>query len=151
MPITAEHIRETIEDYLNVYPGEQRCLAPVLDLRQFLGSRLPEYMVPSSFTTLKTIPLTPNGKVDRRALPAPDYNSVDVDDAAPRNPREEIITGIWCDVLGVERVSVHDNFFHVGGHSLLATQVISRTNAACSSSSRRSSELTAAPTLRRSS
>jgi amino acid adenylation domain-containing protein len=112
-----------------ILPDEQGAPA-ALELRQFVAGKLPEYMVPSSFTTLKTIPLTPNGKVDRRALPAPDYSSVESNDAAARSPHEEIISAIWCDVLGIERVGIHDNFFHVGGHSLLATQVIARINAA---------------------
>ena len=103
-----------------------------LELRQFVAGKLPEYMVPSSFTTLESIPLTPNGKVDRRALPAPDHGAAEPGGAyaAPRTPHEQIVSGIWCDVLGLERIGVHDNFFHVGGHSLLATQVMSRMNSA---------------------
>ncbi|MBV9790335.1 MAG: amino acid adenylation domain-containing protein, partial [Chloroflexi bacterium] len=96
-------------------------------LREFLAQRLPEYMLPSAFVLLDAWPLTPNGKVDRRALPTPEP-TFDSQAAftAPRNPIEEMIAGIWAEVLHVERVGIHDNFFALGGHSLLATQVISR-------------------------
>jgi hypothetical protein len=86
---------------------------------------LPEYMVPSAFVTLERMPLTPNGKLDRRALPAPQsYASEGYE--APQGGAEEAIAGIWQELLRVERVGRHDNFFDLGGHSLLATRVISR-------------------------
>src|SRR5262249_43745235 len=90
--------------------------------------KLPDYMVPATFTLLDTLPLTPNGKVDRRALPAPDQMRPDLDQAfaAPRTPIEEVLAGIWAQVLGLNRVGVYDNFFDLGGHSLRATQVVSR-------------------------
>jgi acyl carrier protein len=77
---------------------------------------------------LDALPLTPNAKVDRKALPAPDWGHIESDAAhvAPRTPFEEVLAGIWSQVLGVERVGVHDNFFEVGGHSLLATRFVSR-------------------------
>jgi acyl carrier protein len=97
------------------------------ELRDFLKAKLPDYMVPSAFIFLESLPLTPNGKVDRRALPAPDQtHQVANAFAAPRTPVEEMLAGIWADVLQLERVGIHDNFFDLGGHSLLATQVISR-------------------------
>ncbi|MDZ8093916.1 MAG: non-ribosomal peptide synthase/polyketide synthase [Nostoc sp. DedQUE05] len=96
-------------------------------LRQFLKSKLPEYMVPSAIVILESLPLTPNGKVDRRALPAPEPSSELLEKyVAPRTPIEEILALIWRQVLKVELVGRHDNFFELGGHSLLATQLISR-------------------------
>ena len=97
-------------------------------LRTFLQERLPDYMLPSAFVLLDALPLTPNGKVDRRALPAPGQSRPDLKQAlvAPRSRDEELIAGIFAEVLHVERVGVYDNFFELGGHSLLATQVISR-------------------------
>jgi hypothetical protein len=101
-------------------------------LRRFLDQKLPHYMVPSAFVILDALPLTPNGKVDRRALPAPDQARPDLEEpfVAPRTPVEEVLAGIWADVLGLEHVGVHDNFFDLGGHSLLATQVMSRVRDA---------------------
>jgi acyl carrier protein len=77
---------------------------------------------------LAELPLTPNGKVDRRALPAPEHTRAHSAESyvAARTPVEELLAAIWCEVLGLEQVGVHDNFFHLGGHSLLATQVSSR-------------------------
>ena len=94
-------------------------------LRGALGSELPDYMVPAAIVSMEALPLNPNGKVDRSALPAP-VMSAGQDLVTPRDGREEIICGIWSDVLGVERVGIHDDFFELGGHSLLATQVVSR-------------------------
>ncbi|MFB2976514.1 amino acid adenylation domain-containing protein [Microseira sp. BLCC-F43] len=98
------------------------------NLRLFLREKLPEYMVPSAFVMLKSLPLTPNGKVDRVALPECDRAQQELERTfvAPRTPVEEILAGIWAKILGLEQVSIHDNFFDLGGHSLLATQVISR-------------------------
>ena len=117
-------------------PGDKRLVAYVVphqhtptinELRQFLKAKLPDYMVPNAFVMLESMPLTPNGKVDRRALPAPDLHSEIKDKyVAPRTPIEEILAQIWSQVLKVEQVGIHDNFFELGGHSLLATQVLSR-------------------------
>ena len=97
-------------------------------LRSFLQEKLPDYMMPSSFVLLDALPLTPTGKVDRRALPAPGTTRPELkeDFVAPRTPLEEILAGIWAEVLGIEPVGMHDNFLELGGHSLLATQIISR-------------------------
>jgi acyl carrier protein len=85
-------------------------------------------MMPSAFVLLDALPLTPNGKVDRLALPAPDQARPDLEGTfvAPRTPVEEVVAGVWAEVLGLERIGVHDNFLDLGGHSLLATQVMSR-------------------------
>jgi acyl carrier protein len=98
------------------------------ELRAFLQGRLPTPMVPTAWVYLEGLPLTPNGKVDRRALPPPDGTrpGMGAEFVAPRSPLEEMLVEIWTDVLGLERVGVHDNFFEVGGHSLNATQVIAQ-------------------------
>jgi amino acid adenylation domain-containing protein/FkbM family methyltransferase len=98
------------------------------DVQRYLQEKLPDYMIPSQFVLLDELPLTPNGKVDRRALPAPDQTHLQPGSSyvAPSTPEEEILAGIFQQVLKVEQVGVHDNFFTLGGHSLLATQVISR-------------------------
>ncbi len=95
-------------------------------LRDFLAERLPHYMVPAHYVRLPAMPLTPNGKDDRRALPAPESHQPSVPGTAPRNPVEELIAGIWADVLRRRHVDVHEDFFELGGHSLLATQVMAR-------------------------
>lgn len=97
-------------------------------LRQKLGEKLPEYMLPAAFVRLEEIPLTTNGKVDRKALPEPGEERQDLEShyVAPQTPQQKAIAGIWQEVLGVEKVGILDNFFEIGGHSLMATQVISR-------------------------
>jgi len=100
------------------------------EIRQALSEKLPTYMVPSSFVFLSELPLLPNGKVDRRALPVPD-EARDVDgSSAPRTPTEEMLAEIFADVLRVASVGVAENFFVLGGHSLLATRVVSRVRTA---------------------
>jgi amino acid adenylation domain-containing protein len=102
------------------------------ELRNHLRAKLPEYMVPAVFLTLDRLPLSRSGKVNRQALPAVAKARVsDLDGyVAPTTPIEEILAGIWAEVLKVDRVGVHDNFFDLGGHSLLATQLMSRVRAA---------------------
>ncbi|MCP4661299.1 MAG: amino acid adenylation domain-containing protein, partial [bacterium] len=95
-------------------------------LRGYLAQSLPDYMVPPAVVFLDSLPWTPGGKVDRKALPAPERRGPEEGYAAPVNPTEELLAGIWAAVLDFERVGVDDNFFELGGHSLLATQVISR-------------------------
>ncbi|MBV8476058.1 MAG: amino acid adenylation domain-containing protein, partial [Acidobacteria bacterium] len=98
------------------------------ELRAWLRLRLPDYMVPHAIADLAKLPLSPNGKVNRKALPRPDYQSIESRTGviAPRTPLEEIIAAIWQEVLRLESISVRDNFFELGGHSLTATQVASR-------------------------
>ncbi|HEX7239101.1 MAG TPA: amino acid adenylation domain-containing protein, partial [Longimicrobiaceae bacterium] len=113
-------------------PGEKRLVAYVVgevegaELRAQLRESLPEYMVPSAVVVLERLPLTPVGKLDRKALPAPEYGSGEGRYEAPRTVVEEVVAGIWAEVLGVERVGVGENFFDLGGHSLLATRAVSR-------------------------
>jgi len=107
-----------------------RNLAP--DLRAWLGDKLPEFMVPSNFVLLEMMPLSANGKVDRKALPAPEQLRLEDRGTyvAPRLPEEELLASIWSDVLRIERVGIRDDFFGLGGHSLNATQVVTRVREA---------------------
>jgi len=95
-------------------------------LRSYLKEHLPEFMVPAAFVFLERLPLTANGKVDRRALPAPERADGGVEYVVPRTIVEEVLVGLWQDVLGAKQVGVYDNFFELGGHSLLAMQLMSR-------------------------
>jgi amino acid adenylation domain-containing protein len=122
-------------------PGDRRLVAylaagdgqpppETAELRDYLKARLPDHMVPASFVLLPTLPRTPSGKVDRRALPAPDASrSTARAFVAPRTADEAHLAGIWSRVLGVDPVGVEDSFFDLGGHSLLATQVIARVRS----------------------
>ncbi|MGH3777951.1 MAG: non-ribosomal peptide synthase/polyketide synthase, partial [Pseudonocardiaceae bacterium] len=100
---------------------------PTAELRSFLSERLPDYMVPAAFVLLPELPLNANGKLDRRALPAPEWGAgATAEYIAPRTEAEHTLAGIWAQVLGVERVGVTDNFFELGGDSILSIQVMSR-------------------------
>jgi amino acid adenylation domain-containing protein len=94
-------------------------------LREYLGTQLPDYMLPNAYVMLSAFPLTPNGKLDRKALPAPARDR-QLSYRAPRNEREQLLAALWTQVLGVERVGLDDNFFELGGHSLTATRLVSR-------------------------
>ncbi|HEX4965506.1 MAG TPA: amino acid adenylation domain-containing protein [Thermoanaerobaculia bacterium] len=102
------------------------------ELRTFLAAALPDFMVPTLWMQLGALPLTASGKVSRRALPAPEEEAGGGPGfVPPATPLEELLAGIWNDVLGIERIGRHDSFFDLGGHSLLATQVVSRVREAC--------------------
>ncbi|MDZ7269341.1 MAG: amino acid adenylation domain-containing protein [candidate division KSB1 bacterium] len=119
-------------------PGDKRLVAylvtdktaapGVTELRQWLRQSLPDYMLPAAFVFLESFPLTPNGKVNRRALPRPELSDRgrETEYVAPRDAREEKIAALWRELLAHERIGVFDNFFHLGGHSLLATQLVTR-------------------------
>ncbi|HEX6087528.1 MAG TPA: amino acid adenylation domain-containing protein [Thermoanaerobaculia bacterium] len=119
-------------------PGDKRLVAYFIarpdampqtsDLKNALRTSLPEYMVPVAIVKLDAFPLLPNGKIDTRSLPVPDYSRAERADAfvAPRNDIEKGVAAIWAEVLGIEKIGVYDSFFELGGHSLIATQLISR-------------------------
>ena len=111
--------------YVVPHEGKELSLS---DLRAWLKQSLPEFMIPGAFVVLDAFPLTPNGKVDRKALPSPDQQSMslEVDYVAPRTPEEQTLTDIWVSLLNVERVGINDNFFELGGDSILSIQIIAR-------------------------
>ena len=134
-------LREVVVILREDQPQQKRLVAYVVpishreptpsELRSYLQKRLPAYMVPSVFVVLEALPLTPNGKVNRQALPVPDQTRPELETfVAPRSVVEEMLASIWEQILDIERVSIHDNFFALGGHSLLATQVVSRLRQA---------------------
>ena len=136
-PLIAEAVVAAREDQ----PGDKRLVAYIVpqngkepttgELRSFLRTRLPDYMLPTAYVPLERLPLTSSGKVNLRALPAPDSTRLEIGSSfvAPRTPTEEQIAELWKNVLKLERVGVYDNFFELGGHSLLATQLIARLRA----------------------
>ena len=131
-----DHVREATVMVREDRPGDQRLVAYVVpaaagvtdgSLRRALKRSLPDYMVPAAFVTLSVLPLTPNGKLDRAALPAPERGvSASTGYVPPRTETEAALARVWAEVLGLDRVSVEDDFFDLGGHSMLATQVVAR-------------------------
>ncbi|MFB2880042.1 non-ribosomal peptide synthetase [Floridanema aerugineum] len=120
--------------YLAAYLVAKDKEPTVSSLRNFLKTKLPDYMIPATFVFLSALPLTSNNKINRRALPAPDIyqRNLEVNFVEPRNSTESELAQIWTEVLRLEKVGIYDNFFELGGHSLLATQVISRLREAFS-------------------
>src|SRR5262249_45669561 len=119
-------------------PGDKRLIAYVIAvgdhckedaLREFVRTRLPEYMIPAAFMVLDEFPLTPNGKLDRAALPAPEFGSA-VGNRMPRTPRERLLCELYAEVLGLDQVGVDDDFFALGGDSIISIQLVSRARAA---------------------
>ncbi|QSJ14562.1 amino acid adenylation domain-containing protein [Nostoc sp. UHCC 0702] len=135
-------VQETVVIAREDIPGNKRLVAYVVsqlksattvnELRNFLKEKLPEFMLPSAVVLLKEFPLSPNGKVDRKALPAPEEIRSDLigEFVPPRTPVEEKLTQIWAEVLKVEKVGIYDNFFELGGHSLLTTQLLAKVKEA---------------------
>ena len=133
-----EGVNEAVVVAREERPGDNRLVAylvpaetPALTIsavRRALSECLPSFMVPSAFVVLDALPRTPNGKVDRSALPAPGRGRPELEGAfvAPRSSTEEELVLIWTETLGLDRVGVHDNFLELGGHSLLAAQLVSR-------------------------
>jgi acyl carrier protein len=125
-------VRQAVVLVREDHSGDRRLVAYVVgdvevaELRRSLREQLPDYMVPAALVILDALPLTSNGKVDRKALPAPEQPGGGEEYVAPRTPTEEVLAGIWADLLGLERVGAADHFFDLGGHSLLAIQAVSR-------------------------
>jgi len=142
--VLADHpgVRDTAVMVREDIPDEKRLVAyatPLADdrvtsedLRRFLKERLPEYMMPSAVMVIDSLPLTANGKVDRKALPRPQAEAeVEGSYQGPRDPLQCQLTRIWEDLLGVHPISVRDNFFELGGHSLLAVKLVDEVKKAC--------------------
>ncbi|HIK04553.1 MAG TPA: amino acid adenylation domain-containing protein [Trichormus sp. M33_DOE_039] len=133
-----DSVQETVVIAREDEPGNKRLVAYVVvngetattmnELRRFLQEKLPEYMIPSAFVAIAKIPLTPNGKVDRRALPIPDQTRPELEKAfvAPRNPIEIELARIWSEILGFDAIGISDNFFELGGNSLLAVKLFTQ-------------------------
>ncbi|MDJ0840058.1 MAG: amino acid adenylation domain-containing protein [Acidobacteriota bacterium] len=118
-------------------PGDPRLTAYLIaqdeepqadDMRNALAAHLPNYMIPNEFVIMESFPLNPNGKIDRKALPAPDRTRGSDNYVAPETPTQQQLAAMWMNVLGLEKVGLQDNFFALGGHSLLATKLVSRIN-----------------------
>lgn len=130
-------VKETAIAVREDVPGDKRLVAYVVarqqstpttsDLRRFLSEKLPPYMIPAVFMQIAALPLTPSGKVDRRSLPAPSVRpELEVADAMPQTEVEQAIATVWQQVLNIDKVGIHDNFFEIGGHSLLMLKVNSQ-------------------------
>jgi amino acid adenylation domain-containing protein len=134
-------IQEAVVSAREDVSGGQRLVAYIVvnnqdlnsgELRNFLASKLPDYMIPHTLMVMEKLPVLPNGKLDRKSLPEPDLSAIQSEFIPPQTPTQEIIAKIWAEVLGIERIGIHDNFLELGGHSLLASLVISRLREALS-------------------
>ncbi|MTJ08355.1 MULTISPECIES: non-ribosomal peptide synthetase [unclassified Anabaena] len=134
-------IREAVVSARKDVSGGQRLVAYIVvnnqdfnlgELRNFLASKLPDYMIPHTLMVMEQLPILPNGKLDRNSLPEPDLSAIQSQFVPPQTPIQIIIANIWAEVLGIEKIGIHDNFLELGGHSLLASLVISRLREALS-------------------
>jgi hypothetical protein len=132
-------VREAVAILREDQPGDKRLVAyaatpppapTAAELRSFLQSRLPDYMLPAAIVVLDKLPLTRNGKIDRRALPASGQPQTDEEFIPPRTKLERTVAGMWQELLRVEKVGLHDNFFEMGGHSLMLVQLHYQLQAA---------------------
>ena len=138
-------VKEAVVTAREDMPGDKRLVAYLVldqaarqeglfveELRDFLKETLPHYMIPAAFVYMDALPLMPNGKVNRKGLPAPDLDRPNLEAAyvAPRTPAEQALAGIWSEVLSIEKIGVHDNYFSLGGASIQGLQVIAKANAA---------------------
>ncbi|MBD2293369.1 amino acid adenylation domain-containing protein [Anabaena sphaerica FACHB-251] len=131
-------VREVVVVAKEVHPGKNQLVAYIVpeghlkpaELRDFIKQKLPEYMLPSQFVSLKALPLTANGKIDKKALPAPEAVKPELQAAfvAPCTPEEIALAKIWAELLNLEQVSIHDNFFELGGDSIISIQAIAKAN-----------------------
>lgn len=119
-------LRETLDE--NRSPGAGKSETKAEDFRQLLKTQLPEYMIPSSIVILEKMPLTPNGKIDRKALPDAVIENTDKEDLAPKTENEKLLSEVWKEILGLDTIGIHDNFFEIGGDSILAIQVVAKAN-----------------------
>jgi acyl carrier protein len=126
--VVAVHDQQEAQQLVAYVVGVNGQPPSTAELRRFLKSRVPDYLIPSSFVSLTAFPLLPNGKIDRKVLPAPDANQGTAERSfvAPRNETEEKLATIWQELLHVQRIGIDQNFFELGGHSLLGIQLISR-------------------------
>ncbi|MED3729577.1 condensation domain-containing protein, partial [Priestia filamentosa] len=129
-------VKEAVVMVMENHPGDKRLVAYVVgegskeEWREYLKTKMPTHMIPSYFVEMEELPLTINGKIDRKSLPIPDYQGTQEGYVAPRNEREQILSVIWERVLGLKRIGIHDNFFEIGGDSILSIQIVSRVKQA---------------------
>jgi hypothetical protein len=130
-------VRQAVVSVQEDSPGEKRLVAYLVsyqdlsfdieEIREFSKTYLPEYMIPAGWVKLENMPLTPNGKICRHALPAAEQRNL-IDErilTPPDSPLEQVLVGIWCDILNLDEVGIYENFFKIGGHSILASRLIS--------------------------
>ena len=128
--VLAQEKRDGVKQLVAYLVPKDGPVPSIAELRDFLKQKMPDFMVPSAFMFLTALPVTPNGKLDRKALPEPSLNLqvAEANFIAPRNPLEQQLAELWTEVLKLERIGIHDNFFALGGHSLLAVKAIAEIN-----------------------